>query len=194
MKNTTELMMIIDKSGSMDHLKEDVIGGFNSLIESQKQEEGETLVTTLLFNHEVSFIHQEEDISKIKPINKRTYSPNGCTAMLDAIGDGIAFLKSKYSKLKQEELPENTIVYIMTDGYENSSKEYSYSQINKMIKMQKKCGWKFIFAGANIDVEVVSDSIGVDKDDAYCFKSTPEGIIENLKCASASISKARKRK
>ena len=190
MRDVTELVIIIDKSGSMQPLTEDVIGGFNSLIEEQRKE-GETIVTTIFFNDSIKFIHERTDIKEIKPLDKRTYCASGCTALLDAIGDGIAFIKSKHALLKEEDLPKHTIFSIMTDGLENSSKEYSYKKIKEMIEFQKKCGWDFIFQAANIDTEYEADRLGIDADMAMSFTADSKGIKTQMKCCCAAINKAR---
>ena len=130
MKDLTELVIIIDKSGSMHGLEKDVVGGYNALIEEQRKE-GETIVTSLFFNDNVKFVHEGVDIKEVKPLDGRQYQPSGCTALLDAIGDAISLIKAKHSKLKEEELPEHTIFSIMTDGLENASREYSYKRIKE---------------------------------------------------------------
>ena len=192
MKDVTELVIIIDKSGSMYSLTNDVVGGFNSLIEEQKKE-GETLVTTIFFNHDVKFVHEQLDIKEVKPLDKRTYRASGCTALLDAIGDGIAYIKSKHASLREDELPKHTIFSIMTDGLENASREYSYSKIKSMIELQKKCGWSFIFQAANIDTEYEAERLGIDQDMAMSFEASCDGVARHFKCCSATISKARKK-
>ena len=174
-KDLTELVVIIDKSGSMHPLRNDVVGGYNALIEKQK-EEGKTLVTTVFFNDSIKFVHERVDIKEVKPIDGRSYHPSGCTALLDAIGDSISFIKAKHSQLKEEEMPEHTIVSIMTDGLENASREYSYSRIKSMIGLQRKCGWEFIFQGANIDVEQEVDALGIDRKMAKKFKASSKGV------------------
>ena len=191
MKDVTELVIIIDKSGSMQPLTEDVIGGFNSLIEEQKKE-GETIVTTIFFNDSIKFIHERVDIKEIKPLDKRTYSASGCTALLDAIGDGIAFIKSKHASTKEDDLPKHTIFSIMTDGLENASREYSYKRIKDMIEFQKKCGWDFIFQAANIDTAYEADRLGIDADMAMSFNANSEGVKTQMKCCCAAINRARK--
>lgn len=191
MRDVTELVIIIDKSGSMQPLTEDVIGGFNSLIEEQKKE-GETIVTTIFFNDSIKFIHERVDIKEIKPLDKRTYSARGCTALLDAIGDGIAFIKSKHASLKEEDLPKHTIFSIMTDGLENASKEYTYNKIKSMIELQKKCGWDFIFQAANIDTEYEANRLGIDADKAMSFNADGAGVKKQMACCSNVISKARR--
>ena len=190
MKDVTELVIIIDKSGSMHSLTEDVIGGFNSLIEEQKKE-GETIVTTIFFNDSIKFIHERTDIKEIKPLDKRSYCASGCTALLDAIGDGIAFIKTKHSSTKEEDLPKHTIFSIMTDGLENASREYTYKKIKGMIELQKKCGWDFIFQAANIDTEYEAERLGIDRDMAMSFEANNEGVKTQMKCCCAAISKAR---
>lgn len=185
MKNLTELMIIIDRSGSMGGLEDDVIGGFNSLIAKQKKEEGKTLVSTVFFNNESKFIHEREDIDNIKPLDGRSYSPSGTTALLDAIGDAISFVKAKHALTKEEDLPEHTIFSIMTDGMENSSREYSYNRVKSMIEMQRKCGWEFIFQAANIDTFKEADRLGIQRDNTMSFSAAPEGILKqtNFMCA-----------
>jgi uncharacterized protein YegL len=191
MKDLTELVIIIDKSGSMHGLEKDVVGGFNALIEEQSKE-GAVKVTTVFFNDKVNFIHEGVDIKEIKPLDGRNYQPCGCTALLDAIGDAICLIKAKHSKLKEDELPEHTIFSIMTDGLENASREYSYKRIKDMIELQKKCGWDFMFQAANIDTEYEADRLGIDRDMAMSFEANCDGIKTQMKCCCAAISKARK--
>ena len=192
-KDLTELAIIIDKSGSMHHLKDDVIGGYNSLIAKQK-EEGTTVVTTVFFNDKVDFVHEQVDINALKPIDGRSYQPSGCTALLDAVGDSIAFIKAKHSKLKEEDLPEHTIISIMTDGLENASREYSYSQIKRMIEFQKKCGWDFIFQAANIDANFEADRLGIDKDMTMQFVANSKGVHNTMYKCCCLMSDIKKKK
>lgn len=192
-KDLTELIIIIDKSGSMNGLESDVIGGYNSLIEEQKKE-GETKVTTLFFDSNVKWIYENKDINEIVPLEEKQYRPSGCTALLDAIGNAIVFVKERRAKLKAEDIPEHTIFSIMTDGYENASREYTYKKIKEMIEFQKKCGWNFLFQAANIDVEYEADRLGIDMDDAVMFEASSGGVKRMMKCCSASISRARKTK
>ena len=191
-KDLTELVIIIDKSGSMHSLKEDVIGGYNALISKQK-EEGNTIVTTIFFNDKVNFVHEQVDIKELKPIDSRSYQPSGCTALLDAIGDAISFIKAKHAKLKEEELPEHTIISIMTDGLENASIEYSYPQIKRMIEFQKKCGWNFIFQAANIDIDYEIDRLGIDKRMAVRFKASSKGVHDTMLKCCAMVSDIKKK-
>ena len=198
MKDVLELVIITDKSGSMYGLEKDVVGGFNQLIESTKKE-GQAQVTTILFDNEVKFVHEQADIKEVKPLTENDYQPSGCTALLDAIGNAIMFIKHKHALLKEEELPKKTFVSIMTDGLENASREYSYSQIHNMIDMQKKCGWDFYFQAANIDVDYEADRLGIDKDMRVAFKASKSGVkhqSEVLCCmvSDAMVSKTKNKK
>ena len=193
MKEYNELVIIIDRSGSMYHLKDDVIGGFNSLIEEQKKD-GDTLVTTVFFNDAIKFIHEREDINNIKTLDKRSYQPSGCTALLDAVGDSIAYIKSKHASLKEDELPKHTIVSIMTDGLENASREYSYRKIKEMIELQKKCGWDFIFQAANIDTIKEAERLGIDRDLADSFHASKRGVQLSMCIMSKKIDKLKKKR
>lgn len=192
MKNLTELIIIIDKSGSMHGLEKDVIGGFNALIDEQKKE-GETKVTTIFFNDQVDFIHEEIDIKEVKPLDGRHYQTQGCTALLDAIGDAISLVKARHAKLNEDELPEHTIFSIMTDGMENASREYTYKRIKEMINLQKKCGWEFMFQAANIDTAFEADRLGIDEDKAMSFIATNEGVNKMMMKMCASISDVRQK-
>ncbi len=196
MKDLTELVIIIDKSGSMQGLEKDVVGGFNALIKSQK-EKGETLVTTIFFSDDTKIVHEGVDIKNIKKLDGRNYVPCGYTALLDAIGNAIGLIKAKHARLPEEELPEHTIFSIMTDGLENASREYSYKQIKSMIELQKKCGWNFIFQAANIDTEYEADRLGIDQQMACSFKANSAGIKRQMSyCADMidGIRESKKRK
>ncbi|MCR5348301.1 MAG: hypothetical protein K6E59_01675 [Bacilli bacterium] len=193
MNDITELVIIIDRSGSMHGLEEDVIGGFNSLIEAQRKE-GKAKVTTIFFSDKADFIHEEEDIDDVKDLDKRSYVPSGCTALLDAIGNAIGFVKARHAKLKEEELPKATIFSIMTDGLENASREYGYHQIHDMIEMQKKCGWEFIFQAANIDVKREATRLGIHPNDAMGFMATSKGVRHEMEAASEAILRYRRKK
>lgn len=192
MKKLTELIIIIDKSGSMHGLENDVIGGFNSLIESQRKE-GDTLVTTIFFDTNTKYIHEGIDIKEIKPLDKSEYTPSGCTALLDVMGNAIQLVKARHAKLDEKELPKHTIFSIMTDGMENSSKEYSYRQIKDMIELAKKCGWDFIFQAANIDTKQEAIKLGIDLDMTMSFKATKEGVRKQMAYSNETISKCRNR-
>ena len=147
----TEVVFILDRSGSMSGLEDDTIGGFNSILKKQREEDGDANVTTILFDNEIEMLHKRVNIKEIKNITSDDYYVRGCTALLDAIGYSINFMIN-VAKNKNEEKAKNVLFIITTDGYENASKEYSYEKIKKMITYQKeKYNWKFLFLGANID-------------------------------------------
>lgn len=191
-KGLTELVIIIDKSGSMYHLTKDVVGGFNSLIADQKNEEGEVLVTTILFDTKLKTLHDRENIKNIKELTTESYSPNGCTALLDAVGYAVNHIKEIRSQLNEDTIPEHTIFSIMTDGLENSSVEYQYSAIKKMIEEQKKIGWEFIFQAANIDAFEEGDKLGIDKANISYFLADPAGVKMCFCLGSEHIKRKRK--
>lgn len=190
-KGLTELVIIIDKSGSMGGLESDVIGGYNKLIEDQRKLDGEVLVTTVFFNHEFTLIHNRENIKNVKTITKQDYQTSGCTALLDAVGSTVSSIKQIQEGLKIEEIPEHTIVSIMTDGLENSSKEYNYKQIKKLIETLKEAGWDFIFQAANIDAFEEGDKLGIDAADTSGFKADSKGVKMVFCMGSAQIKRKR---
>jgi len=170
MRAYTELVIVIDQSGSMETIRNDIIGGFNALLDEQKKI-GECKVSIVLFSDKITRINKRVDINNIERLNERNYVPNGCTALLDAVGNAISVTKNNIYSLKEEDKPKNVIFSILTDGYENASREYSYKQIKKMIELQKEEGWQFMFQGANIDVMEQADKLGIDKDMAIEFEA-----------------------
>ena len=151
-KNLTELVFILDRSGSMAGLEGDTVGGFNSMIKKQKKAPGEALVSTVLFNNEAEVIHDRVDIRKIALLTDREYYVRGYTALLDAVGNAIHHIGNVHKYAREEDRPEKTLFVITTDGMENASRKYSYEKVRSMIERQKeKYGWEFIFLGANID-------------------------------------------
>ena len=179
-KNLTEIVFILDRSGSMAGLEEDTIGGFNAMIEKQKQEAGEVLVSTVLFDNESEVIHDRVDIQKLLPMTRKEYYVRGCTALLDAVGGAIHHIGNVHKYAREDDRPEKTLFVITTDGMENASRKYSYGRLKTMIQRQKeKYGWEFLFLGANIDAakEAARFGIGADRAANYHADSKGTGII-----------------
>lgn len=191
-KNLTELVFILDKSGSMSGLESDTIGGFNSMIEKQKKEEGEALITTVLFDHEYEVLHDRFNIKYIKPITEKEYYVGGTTALLDAIGRTINRIVKAISDSDENERPGKIMFVIITDGMENASREYTYNNIKKMVEHQKtKYCWEFIFLGANIDAIATASRFGINEDRAVNFCADNEGTKLNYKAVSFAVSEFR---
>ena len=151
-KGLTEIVFILDRSGSMGGLENDTIGGYNSMIAKQKGEKGEALISTIIFDNISEVLHDRVPLEKIEPITDKDYFVRGSTALLDAVGGAIHHIKNIHKYARPEDVPEKTLFIITTDGMENSSREYSYGKVKKMVeKQQKKDGWEFIFLGANMD-------------------------------------------
>ena len=179
-KNLTELVFILDRSGSMAGLEGDTIGGFNAMIEKQKRELGDALVSTVLFDNEREVIHDRVDIQKIAPMTHDEYYVRGCTALLDAVGCAIHHIGNVHKYAREEDRPEKTLFVITTDGMENASHKYSYARLKAMIERQKeKYGWEFIFLGANIDAakEAARFGIGADRAANYHADSIGTGVL-----------------
>ncbi len=174
------MVFILDRSGSMHGLESDTIGGFNSMLEKQKQVEGEALVSTVLFNGESTVIHDRVDIAEIEPLTERQYIACGGTALLDAVGGAIHHIGNVHKYARREDIPERTIFVITTDGMENSSIRYDRRRVREMIERQKsEYGWEFIFLGANIDAVAVAGNIGISSDRAVKYHSDAHGIRLN---------------
>lgn len=179
----TEIVFILDKSGSMAGLEKDTIGGFNALIEKQKQVDGEVTVTTVLFNHDYTLLHDRINIKGIAPLTKAHYSVSGTTALLDALGNAIKKMQEIQNATLKEAQADKIIFVITTDGEENSSTEYNIETIKKLISKQKELGWEFMFLGANIDAIQTASQMGLHEDDAVDFIADSEGtkvIYESL--------------
>ena len=188
-KNLTEIVCILDKSGSMSGLEKDTIGGYNSMLEKQRKEEGEAYISTILFSDYSEVIHNREKIDEVKPITEKEYCVNGCTALLDAIGDAIKHIRNVHKYAREEDKPEKTLFIITTDGYENSSKKYSYEKIKKIIEHQKeKYGWEFMFLGANIDAIAEAKRFGINEDMAVNFNCDAEGISTSYGVLTETVS------
>ena len=193
-KNLTEMVFILDKSGSMAGLESDTIGGFNSMIERQKKQEGEALVSTVLFSNESLVIHDRVDIRKVEPLNEQQYSVGGCTALIDAIGGAIHHIGNVHKYAREEDVPEHTVFVITTDGMENASHRYTSDQVKQMVKRQKeKYGWEFLFLGANIDAVETASHFGISEDRAVNFHNDSVGQRLNYETVSEAMSCVRSR-
>lgn len=175
----TEIVMILDASGSMHGLEKDTIGGFNSIIESQKKEDGDAFVTTIIFNDRHKMIHDRHDIQNIRPLTENDYHTSGCTALLDAVGYAIEHISCIHKYARKEDVPAKTIFTITTDGMENASRKYSYADIKKLIESKKEIGWDFVFTGANIDVEQEASKMGIDPCYANSYVCDKKGLEDN---------------
>lgn len=194
-KSLTELVFVLDKSGSMWNLAEDTIGGFNSMLSEQRGKEGEVLVSTVLFNDTTQVIHDRVNIDSIKPMTRQDYVPGGSTALLDAVGGAIKHIGIVHRYARKEDVPEHTLFVIMTDGYENASRRYSYGDVKKMLEEYKnKYGWEFIFMAANIDTREVGDKLGIDEEYAVSYKPTGSGVSRSYDCLSEAVFNVRNNK
>ena len=178
-KDLTELVFILDKSGSMADLAADTVGGYNSLLEQNKEAPGEALVSTVLFDSRVKVVHDRVPIARIAPLTRKDYVPSGCTALLDAVGGAIHYHKQVQKILPEEYRPEHTLFCITTDGLENASNHYTYPQVKHMIEAARERDWEFMFLGANIDVAAEAGRLGIDEACAAPFAATADG------CAAA---------
>lgn len=187
-KNLTEIVFILDRSGSMSGLEADTIGGFNSMIEKQKKTEGEALISTVLFDNTSEVIHDRMSVQNIKPMTVEDYTVRGCTALLDAIGGAIHHIGNVHKYARAEDVPEHTMFVITTDGMENASRRYDSEKVKKMIKRQKeKYGWEFLFLGANIDAVETARHFGISEDRAVNYHSDSEGTQLNYEVVSEAI-------
>ena len=190
-KNLTEMVFILDRSGSMSGLESDTIGGFNGMIERQKKEEGEALVSTVLFSDESKVIHDRVDLQKIEPMTDKQYYVGGCTALIDAIGSAIHHIGNVHKYAREEDRPEHTIFVITTDGMENASHRYTSDQVKAMVQRQKdKYGWEFLFLGANIDAVETAARFGIAESRAVNYHCDPIGqgrVYEGVDRAVRSV-------
>ena len=191
-KGLTEIVFILDRSGSMSGLESDTIGGYNSMIEKQKKEEGEALISTVLFDGQTDVLHDRVPLDRISPITEKEYYVRGSTALLDAVGGAIRHIGNVHKYAREEDVPEKTLFIITTDGMENSSRQYSYDKVKKMIEKQKeKYHWEFIFLGANIDAVGVADRFGVDRQHAVRYECDSAGTALNCQVMNKMVSCAR---
>lgn len=188
----TELVFILDRSGSMSGLETDTIGGFNSMIEKQKREAGEALVSTVLFDGSATLLHDRLPLDKVPPMTEREYFARGSTALLDAVGETIRHIARVHKYARREDVPEKTLFVITTDGMENASHRYTYETVRRMIAHEKeKYGWEFLFLGANMDAASAAGRIGIEADRAVRYKSDKAGTALNYDTINLAVSSVR---
>lgn len=191
-KGLTELVFIIDRSGSMAGLEADTIGGFNSLLEKQKKEAGDAFVSVVLFDDQTEVLYDRLDIQKVEPMNDTQYYVRGCTALLDAVGGAIHHIKNVHRYSREEDVPEKTLFIITTDGMENASRRYSFDKVRRMVEHEKeKYHWEFLFLGANMDAIQVAGRFGIQSSRAVNFENDGAGTRLNYEVMSKAVSCAR---
>jgi hypothetical protein len=192
--NLTEIIFLLDRSGSMGGLEGDTIGGFNAFIENQRKLEGKTVVTGVLFDDQYEVVWNGVEAEKVK-LTTEEYYVRGCTALLDAVGKTILDVGYRLSKTNEEDRPGKVIFVITTDGFENASREFTYGKVKELIQhQQEKYNWEFIFLGANIDAKKEADSLGIDIENAYNFKATETGVECMYKMVSEEVTERRQTK
>ena len=190
--NITEIVFILDRSGSMGGLESDTIGGFNSMLKKQRNEEGTAYVSTVLFNDRSVVLHDRAPIEKLEQMTERDYVPCGSTALLDAIGGAIHHIGNVHKYAREEDRPEKTVFIITTDGLENASREYTAEKVKQMIERQRsKYGWEFIFLGANIDAAETAEGIGIRPDHAVDYVADAAGTQKNYAAVSEAVTQIR---
>ena len=191
-KGLTEVVFILDRSGSMAGLESDTIGGFNAMLAKQKKEDGEAYISTVLFDNESRVLHDRRNINEVQPITEREYTVGGCTALLDAVGGAVHHIGNVHKYAREEDRPEKTVFVIITDGMENASRIYNYQTVKAMVERQKeKYGWEFLFLGANIDAAATAGRFGIAADRAAEFHNDSTGIDLNYQAISDAVSAVR---
>ncbi len=187
-KNLTEIVFILDRSGSMSGLEGDTIGGFNAMLEKQKKEPGEAVISTVLFDHETQVIHDRLPLEKVPQLTREDYFVRGCTALLDAVGSAIHHIGNVHKYARQEDRPERTLFVTTTDGMENASRRYDYKKVKAMISRQKeKYGWEFLFLGANIDAAKEAARFGISPDRAANYHADSAGTEVIYEAVSETV-------
>ncbi|MBQ3371844.1 MAG: VWA domain-containing protein [Oscillospiraceae bacterium] len=192
--NLTEIVFILDRSGSMAGLEGDTIGGFNAMVERQKKEPGDALLSAVLFSDDCQVLYDRADIRKVEPMTEQQYRVGGCTALLDAIGGAVHHIGNVHKYAREEDRPGKTIFVITTDGLENASHAYTYEEVQRMVKHeQEKYGWEFLFLGANMDAISAARSFGIRADRAVRYRRDRAGTELNYRVVSETVAKVRRR-
>lgn len=191
-RNLTELVFILDRSGSMSGLEADTIGGFNAMIDRQRREPGEALVSTVLFDHGTQVVHDRVPLCRVPPLTEKEYFTRGTTALLDAVGGAIRHIGTVHRYARREDTPQRTLFVITTDGMENASRRYTYGEVKQMIERAKeRHGWEFLFLGANIDAAATAMRFGIAPDRAADYHSDAEGTRLNYEVVSQTVASFR---
>ena len=191
-KDLTEIVFLLDRSGSMAGLESDTIGGFNAMIEKQKKADGTALVSTVLFDSTSRVIHDRVNVQEVRPLTTDDYTVRGCTALLDAIGGAIHYIANIHKYARPEDVPEHTLFVITTDGMENASRRYSIAHVRQMIEKEKsKYGWEFLFLGANIDAVATARHFGIGKDRAVTYRGDRRGTQLNYEVIHEAVASVR---
>ncbi len=191
-KGLTEMVFILDRSGSMYSLTRDTVGGFNSMLERQRAEEGEALVSVVLFNSQSEVLYDRKDIRAVEQMTEKQYAACGCTALIDALGGAIHHIGNVHKYAREEDRPEHTVFVITTDGLENASRQYTADKVKQMItRQQEKYGWQFIFLGANIDAVETAAHYGIKSSNAVDYCPDAEGTEINFRVMDKAIRSVR---
>ena len=189
----TELVFILDRSGSMSGLEKDTIGGFNAMLQKQRRQEGDAVVSTVLFNTSAQVIHDRLPLERVGDLTEEDYCVGGCTALLDAVGGAIHHIGNVHKYARPEDRPRRTLFVITTDGLENASRRYNYRKVKAMIERQKeRYGWEFLFLGANMDAAAEAARFGIAPDRAAKYCCDEQGTALNYEVISEAVSRVRR--
>ncbi|MBR4554563.1 MAG: VWA domain-containing protein [Ruminococcus sp.] len=192
--NKTELVFILDESGSMASLRSDTIGGFNTMLDKQRGTGGEAFVTTVMFSDTSKVVHDRKPLSEVADLTADDYAPMGCTALYDAVGETVKHISGIHKYARKEDVPDKTLFVITTDGMENASRKYNAAEVKKLIEAKQEEGWEFIFLGANIDAAAAAADIGICEDKAVNYKASSKGTAMLFRAVGAAVSMNRRSK